>query len=132
MAPRDDSRRSSKVFSTSNLPFTISPRHLSWRPTRLGLIAGVYAARFLNTAAVTADDVRRTYRLFCSKLARVGLVRTPGQGPLDFAAVVNAARQDLKGRVATIVALYIRLRYDRRGGNEDLKRFKLAVRQFKP
>ena len=61
-----------------------------------------------------------------------GLVRTPGQGPLDFAAVVGTARQDLKGRVATIVALYIRLRYDRRGGSEDLKRFKLAVRQFKP
>jgi hypothetical protein len=58
-----------------------------------------------------------------------GLVRTPGQGPLDFAAVVGTARQDLKGRVATIVALYIRLRYDRRGGSEDLKRFKLAVRQ---
>jgi protein-glutamine gamma-glutamyltransferase len=98
----------------------------------IGLIAGVYAARFLKTAAVRDDDVRRTYRLFCSKLARVGLVRTPGQGPLDFAAVVSAARQDLKGRVATIVALYIRLRYDRRGGSEDLKRFKLAVRQFKP
>ncbi|MGW8186686.1 MAG: DUF4129 domain-containing protein, partial [Desulfobacterales bacterium] len=67
-----------------------------------------------------------------SKLARVGLVRRSGQGPLDFAAVVSAARQDLKGGVATIVGLYIRLRYDRRGGSEDLKRFKLAVRQFKP
>jgi len=98
----------------------------------IGLIAGIYAARFLKIAAGRDDDVRRTYRLFCSKLARVGLVRTPGQGPLDFAAVVSTARQDLKGRVATIVALYIRLRYDRRGGNEDLKRFKLAVRQFKP
>jgi len=98
----------------------------------IGLIAGVYAARFLKTAAVRDDDVRRTYRLFCSKLARVGLVRTPGQGPLDFAAVVGTARQDLKGKVATIVALYIRLRYDHRGGSEDLKRFKLAVRQFKP
>ncbi|MGD2011315.1 MAG: DUF4129 domain-containing protein, partial [Desulfobacterales bacterium] len=60
------------------------------------------------------------------------LVRSPGQGPLDFAAAVSTARQDLAERVATIVALYIRLRYDRRGGSEDLKRFKIAVRQFKP
>jgi hypothetical protein len=87
----------------------------AFRPDSRGLCRSVPAA------AVTDDDVRRTYRLFCSKLARVGLVRTPGQGPLDFAAVVNAARQDLKGRVATIVALYIRLRSDRRGGSEDLK-----------
>jgi hypothetical protein len=46
--------------------------------------------------------------------------------------VVNTARQDLKERVATIIALYIRLRYDRRGDSEDLKRFKVVVRQFKP
>ena len=98
----------------------------------VGLIAGVYAARFLKTAVVRDDDLRRCYRLFCSKLARVGLVRSPGQGPLDFAAAVNTARQDLKERVATIIALYIRLRYDRRGDSEDLKRFKVAVRQFKP
>ncbi|MGW8186685.1 MAG: transglutaminase family protein, partial [Desulfobacterales bacterium] len=31
----------------------------------MGLIAGFYAARFLKTAAVRDDDVRRTYRLFC-------------------------------------------------------------------
>jgi hypothetical protein len=98
----------------------------------IGLIAGIYAARFLKIAAVRDDDVRRTYRLFCSKLAHVGLVRTPGQGPLDFAAVVSSTRQDLKGRVETIVALSIRLRYDGRVGSEDLKRSKLAVRQFKP
>ena len=98
----------------------------------MGLIVGVYAARLLKTLAVKDDVVRRSYRLFCSKLARVGLVRSPGQGPLDFAAAVSTARQDLAERVATIVALYIRLRYDRRGGSEDLKRFKIAVRQFKP
>jgi hypothetical protein len=60
------------------------------------------------------------------------LARSPGQGPLDFAAAVSTARQDLAEKVATIVGLYIRLRYDRRGGSDDLKRFKVAVRQFKP
>jgi protein-glutamine gamma-glutamyltransferase len=97
----------------------------------MGLIAGIYAARYLKTVAVRDDEVRRSYRLFCSKLARVGLVRSPGQGPLDFATAVNTTRRDLKERVAAIIALYIRLRYDRRGDSEDLKRFKVAVRQFK-
>ena len=98
----------------------------------MGLIVGVYAGRILKTDAVKDDAVWRSYRLFCGKLARVGLVRSPGQGPLDFAAAVSTARQDVAERVTTIVALYIRLRYDRRGGSEDLKRFKIAVRQFKP
>jgi transglutaminase-like putative cysteine protease len=98
----------------------------------IGLIVGIYAGWVLKNAAVEDDAVRRSYRLFCGKLARVGLVRRPGQGPLDFAAAVSTARQDLAERVATIVALYIRLRYDRRGGSEDFRRFKVAVRQFKP
>jgi uncharacterized protein (DUF58 family) len=38
MAQHHDSRRSKKEFSTSVLPFTIRPRHLSWHPTRLGLM----------------------------------------------------------------------------------------------
>jgi transglutaminase-like putative cysteine protease len=98
----------------------------------MALIVGVYAGRFLKTGVVKDDVVRRSYRLFCNKLARVGLARSPGQGPLDFAATVSTARQDLAEKVATIVGLYIRLRYDRRGGSDDLKRFKVAVRQFKP
>ncbi len=57
MAPHDDSRRSRKVFSTSNLPFTISPRHLSWRPTRLGLMFALLVTGILAGAVNYANNL---------------------------------------------------------------------------
>lgn len=69
---------------------------------------------------------------FCDKLDRIGLAKTPSQGPLDFTETVIAVRKDLKTSVLDIVNLYIHLRYAGNGNKDDLKRLKILVRQFSP
>jgi len=98
----------------------------------MGLISLFY---FLNIAGKTApkqDSVQKAYLTFCAKLARVGLVRKPSQGPKDYASMVTALRPDLKTGVLDIINLYIRLRY---GGSETRdagERLKTMVKNFKP
>ena len=79
-----------------------------------------------------ADAIQRIYLKFCDKLGRKGMARTPSQGPLDFAEMVIAFRNDLKTSVLDIVKLYISLRYAGNDSQDDLKRLKLLVRQFNP
>lgn len=46
-----------KVFSTTLLPFTISPRHLSWRPTRFGLVFALLVTGILAGAVNYANNL---------------------------------------------------------------------------
>jgi uncharacterized protein (DUF58 family) len=57
MAQQDDFRRSKKGFSTSVLPFTISARHLSWRPTRFGLVFALLVTGILAGAVNYANNL---------------------------------------------------------------------------
>jgi transglutaminase-like putative cysteine protease len=96
------------------------------------VLAVLYFFRFFGKPAEKTDAVQHIYLKFCDKLDRIGLVRTSSQGPQDFSEMVIAVRKDLKIAVKDIVALYVFLRYDRGGNQDDLKRLKLLVRQFSP
>ncbi|UCD82777.1 MAG: DUF3488 domain-containing transglutaminase family protein [Desulfobacterales bacterium] len=98
----------------------------------MGLILLFYFLSITKKAAPKRDAVQTAYLTFCAKLARVGLVRKPFQGPMDYASMVMALRQDLKISVLDIVNLYIRLRYGRGGIRDGRKRLKAMVRQFDP
>ena len=75
------------------------------------LLAGL--ALWLARHPATRDPAVRAYRRFQRKLARAGLTRATGEGPLDFAHRVVAARPDLAEPVEHITALYVELRYGR-------------------
>ncbi len=71
----------------------------------------------------TRDPAVRAYRRFQRKLARAGLDRAPGEGPLDFSQRVIRARPDLSAEVQRITELYVSIRYAREGGDgRDLSR----------
>ena len=57
------------------------------------------------------DRLARAYERLCRKLARVGLPRSPTQGPLAYADVVDRARPDLASRVRELLIRYADLRY---------------------
>ena len=76
----------------------------------------------------TRDPAIRAYRRFQNKLARVGLDRTPGEGPLDFSQRVIRARPDLSADVQRITELYVSIRYAREGG--DARVLNRAVAAF--
>ena len=98
----------------------------------IGLAALVYFLWISKSGRAQKDAVQKAYLSFCTRLARAGLVRRPSQGPLDYASMVVALRQDLKTSVFDIVNLYIGLRYGRSGDRNDRKRLKKMVSKFKP
>ena len=57
------------------------------------------------------DRLARAYERLCRKLARIGLPRSPFQGPLAYAEVVSDRRPDLANRVCVLLARYAELRY---------------------
>lgn len=76
------------------------------------------------------DPVKRAYVRFCAKLARRGLARNIGEGPLDYAARLARLRPDLAQAAAVITRLYVALRY---GGSVDpgaVRSLEQRVRQF--
>ena len=80
----------------------------------------------------TTDAVQHLYLKFCQKLDRIGVARSPSQGPLDYAETAIAFRTDLKTGILDIVKLYISLRYAGNDSKEDVRRLKVLVRQFRP
>ncbi len=102
----------------------------------VGIMAVLFILLFFRIRArqplENTDAIQHIYLQLCGKLDRIGLVRRPSQGPLDFAEMVIAFRKDLKTSILDIVDLYISLRYAGNASEEDLKRLKSLVRKFKP
>ena len=99
----------------------------------MGVLFMLYFFRFMGSRPLEKTDAaQHIYLKFCAKLDRIGLARTPSQGPLDFTKMVIAVRNDLKTSVRDIVNLYISLRYAGNGSMDDLNRLKVLVRQFSP
>jgi hypothetical protein len=76
----------------------------------LGATFLMFFAKYLHPDRQDRAPVQRVYTQFCRKLARVGLPRRPGEGPLDYAAQVTSKRKDLTERAPEITDLYIHLR----------------------
>jgi transglutaminase-like putative cysteine protease len=94
-----------------------------------GLVAGVM---FWPRRRPGTDPAVRIYTRFLKKLARRGIVRHAGEGPLDFGR--RAAREAPPGAgeaIARITALFVKLRYGRRAEPVDLERLRELVRAFR-
>ncbi len=92
----------------------------------LALLAGT--SLLLARRPRTRDPALRAYRKFQKKLARMGLERVQGEGPLDFAQRVIRARPDLAAPVSRITEIYVSIRYAREGG--DARVLHRAVADF--
>jgi protein-glutamine gamma-glutamyltransferase len=82
------------------------------------------------------DPAAEAYTLFCKRLARIGLVRPPNQGPVDFFHQIKTRRPDLAKKARIITNLYIQIRFARSGSENQTKhqtkQLNTYVRQFKP
>jgi transglutaminase-like putative cysteine protease len=110
-----------------------------WR--HLGALLGIALA--LSLAGLSAwlawelrprpeDAAMRSYRLFTSRLARLGIERPPYEAPLDFLQRVARHRPDLGPAARAITELYLRLRYSPAPAGGDLGRLQGLVREFRP
>ncbi|MDE2088925.1 MAG: DUF3488 domain-containing transglutaminase family protein [Gammaproteobacteria bacterium] len=110
-----------------------------WQVMALGLLIGT-GALLLATGllmlrrrpARVNDPAAAAYRRFCSKLARRGLRRAPGEGPLDFERRIADLRPDLAAPGRAIIRLYVALRYGAHAPRDALSRLRRQVRAFRP
>ncbi|HKK99576.1 MAG TPA: DUF3488 and transglutaminase-like domain-containing protein [Desulfotignum sp.] len=97
------------------------------------MVVAVFFWIFLHrSGSRKKDPVAAGYALFCKRLARIGLARTPDQGPMDFLLTIQAKRPDLEPEAAAITDMYIRIRFHRTCPGNLTKRFIARVKQFTP
>ncbi|MDM8516378.1 DUF3488 and transglutaminase-like domain-containing protein [Desulfobacterales bacterium HSG16] len=89
-------------------------------------------AWYFRKSFTKKDRVQALYLRFCKKLARIGIVRKPSQGPLDYAKMAGSLRKDLKNSIDLITDIYIKLRYSSKAGKKDFLDFSREVKKFKP
>jgi transglutaminase-like putative cysteine protease len=97
------------------------------------LLLGIALWMLLRQPAAR-DPVQRAWLQFCRRLARLDLVRRPGEGPRDFASRVTTARPELAGRVNAITELYVALRYGKPSDHPAINatRLQRMVQRFSP
>jgi transglutaminase-like putative cysteine protease len=97
----------------------------------IGSVIGLLALFTLRGRREYSSKVERTYAAFCARLARVGIVRGPAEGPLDFANRTKTLRPDLAPRIEVITRLYVALRYGADAKTEWVRDFARIVAQFR-
>ncbi len=93
----------------------------------LGLIFAVWRWR----SRLARDPVVRAWQRFCARLARRGLARGAGEGPLDFTERVAAQRPELAASAGEIARLYAALRYGPTAQPAAVRRLQRLVRRFR-
>ncbi len=79
---------------------------------------------------VQPDRVTVVYERFCKKLAHWHLMRSPSEGPWDFASRASIRLPRMRRQIHEITRSYVRLRYGRDGG--DLSELRRLVSRFRP
>jgi protein-glutamine gamma-glutamyltransferase len=77
------------------------------------------------------DPVVRAWQRFCARLARRGLARGAGEGPLDFTERVATQRPELAAPAREIARLYAALRYGPTAPPAAVRRLGRLVRRFR-
>ena len=105
-------------------------RLVLWLATAMGVLIAVLAALLLRNPPPRLSPVQALWRVFCARLARLGMPRMPSEGPLEYAARVATLREDLAADVTHIAQLYAALRYgDATHGAALLRR---KINAFRP
>ncbi len=111
--------------------------NISWGKLLALLVGGSVLVLLVYLAwqwrpAFTHDPVQRQYLRFCRKLARVGLVRAPHEGALDFARRCLTRRADLEPAIENITLTYLRLRYQSAANEDEWRALKREIAAFRP
>ncbi|OUS10199.1 hypothetical protein A9Q90_01850 [Gammaproteobacteria bacterium 54_18_T64] len=91
----------------------------------------VFIMLYLSREKNTRDELDRLFLQYCARLDNIGLPREPGEGPRDFAQRIGQQAPSLTAQVDALTQLYESARYSEVQG-DDLKRFKAALKAFKP
>jgi hypothetical protein len=93
------------------------------------VVAAIALVTLYRLRASEVDPVQRLYLAFVRKLARRGLTRAVGEGPLDFSRRVAGSDPALAPAVERITQLYLALRYGA-GSPQGVTQLRALVRAF--
>ncbi|MDP2644283.1 MAG: DUF3488 and transglutaminase-like domain-containing protein [Desulfobacterales bacterium] len=96
----------------------------------IGLFSALLFMPPFKKSAVRKDKTFEIYTRFCRKLGKMGLPRSPHQGPADYARTAAALRKDLAPAIHAVTALYIQLRYGAHADAALFKKFRSLVKKF--
>jgi protein-glutamine gamma-glutamyltransferase len=106
-----------------------------WGLVTIALVFAVLALiglRLIMQGKVKYPLAVKLYRLFCRRMAGVGLPRAPSEGPLDYSFRACRQRPDLAPQIIAITRLYIGLRYGAQRTKPQRQAFIAQVRRFRP
>ncbi len=109
--------------------------HLEWGLMVAGLIGVILlsvAFSLMSKGRHKRPQVVQAYERFCQRLARIGINRTPQEGPLDYARRASRERPDLSAPISRITSCYIQLRYGPDNNTSQLHHLQQEVRAFHP
>lgn len=72
------------------------------------------------------------YQKYCDRLSRIGIVRSPSEGPAEFAGRVIELRPDLQQMVRPVLEAYIAIQYAGKTGQRRQQELRQAVDNFRP
>jgi transglutaminase-like putative cysteine protease len=102
-----------------------------WLTGLLIVIVGLIALWVLRPVPRKLDEIQLAWIKFQHKLSRAGVQRNPAEGPLDFAVRAAQAFPACQPVIASIVDLYLPLRYGGNTSAEALKRLQQYVNELK-
>jgi transglutaminase-like putative cysteine protease len=102
-----------------------------WLGGLLVLCGAAAAFLFWPKRKVQADPALVAYRRFLGKLARAGVNKLPGEGPLDFARRAAKELPEAAGDIHRISGTFVGLRYGKAAEAEGLRRLRQLVRAFR-
>jgi transglutaminase-like putative cysteine protease len=104
---------------------------LVWLGMLLGLCVTAAAFLFWPRRKTVPDPALKAYRHFQNKLARRGVVRKTGEGPVDFASRAATEQPEAGESIRGVTEVFLRLRYGRQPDPADLERLRRMVREFR-
>jgi hypothetical protein len=108
------------------------------RPVSLLFLSAIVATGFVVILAIwmqtqgraRPDPIQSLYARFCAKAARLGALRDPTEGPIDFARRAGQVLPQESERIATIRDCYVGLRYGKDIDGSSLRQLAHEVQLF--
>lgn len=94
------------------------------------VFAPVVIGLLLQRRTVETTPWDRLYLRFCERLARMGVVRAPGEAPVDFARRATRQLPRLSDEIEEVTRLYTDLAYAVDGDPDQLQRMQQAIRSI--
>jgi len=101
-----------------------------WMAGIIGVITAVLCWLLLRNPSKTVDPAVLAYQRFCKKLAKNGLRKKPGEGAKDFATRAKKSLPEQAAGIEHITQLFIKLRYGKQHGKNDLQQLNRMVAAF--